>query len=125
MLPALLKKIKNTNEKIIFVNEHGEPQGVLLSYKEYYEQYQEKQKQSQKQRTKRKKTATGLTSRALLDKINREIAQWKEHQNPAMLDVDYFDLNEPDNKEKNAKNEEKNPPEDEPLYLEDVDELWR
>ncbi|MFH1712736.1 MAG: hypothetical protein ABH896_00920 [Candidatus Jacksonbacteria bacterium] len=79
----LINRIRETREKLIIVNNNGEPQVVLMSY-EIYQSYCDNQKNNRVQNN-------NLTSDELLDRINQNIAQWKEQQNnPTDLEKDYF-----------------------------------
>lgn len=79
----LINRIRDNQEKLIIVNNNGEPQVVLMSY-EIYQSYCDNQKNNRVQNN-------NLTSDELLDRINQNIAQWKEQQNnPTDLEKDYF-----------------------------------
>jgi len=79
----LINRIRETREKLIIVNNNGEPQVVLMSY-EIYQSYCDNQKNNRVQNN-------NLTSDELLDRINQNIAQWKEQQNnPTDLEKGYF-----------------------------------
>lgn len=79
----LIKRIIDNQEKLIIVNNNGEPQVVLMPY-EIYQNCCDNQKNNKIQNN-------NLTSDELLDRINQNIAQWKEQQNnPTDLEKDYF-----------------------------------
>ncbi|MEK9165465.1 MAG: hypothetical protein AAB525_01230 [Patescibacteria group bacterium] len=79
----LIKHIINNQEKLIIVNHNGEPEVVLMPYK-IYQNCCDNQKNN-------KIRNNSLTSDEFLDRINQNIAQWREQQNnPTDLEKDYF-----------------------------------
>ena len=79
--PTLFKELAGDNCKIVIVDQDGEPKYIILPYHEY-SALKNKPEKTQKATSLMPNHAKGLTSDKLLDKINRDIAQWKETQNP-------------------------------------------
>lgn len=103
----LLKELsENENSKIFVVNESGEPLYVIIPFGTYahFKYAGRSEPISQKQ--------VNLTSEQILDKINQELAQWYERQNPTDMDESYFGQLHPHNEEE----------EQDQLYLETIDE---
>ena len=82
----IINQVKNDQDKLIIVNEAGEPQIVLMSYQAYQKLLKKPADRSVAQAMQSKQ----LTSDEILDKINQEIAQWKsqENLNPIALEKD-------------------------------------
>jgi PHD/YefM family antitoxin component YafN of YafNO toxin-antitoxin module len=108
-----INQIKNNQEKLIVINEAGEPQVVLMSYSAYKKLLKTPVAQSQIQ----PKHTKQLTSDEILDKINQEIAQWKtqENQNPIALENDLLI-------QKNSADSAVSNIEQDRVYLEVIDE---
>ena len=92
---TLIKQLELNNDKFIFINETGEPTAVLMSYQNYEMLVKAKKpkivpKNNRIDAIFGSKTGNGLTSDKLLDKINSEIAEWKERaESPTGLGEDY------------------------------------
>lgn len=68
------------------------------------------------------KIPQGLTSGELLDKINAEIAQWREKENPISLDENYVAQNRYEEKKDDYRfDEDSNDDDEEALYFETID----
>lgn len=103
----LLKELsENENSKIFVVNESGEPLYVIIPFGTYARFKYAGRSESLSQKP------NNLTSEQKLDKINQELAQWYERQNPTEMDESYFG-------QMQAHNEEE---EQDQLYLETIDE---
>jgi hypothetical protein len=91
----LIQQIRSSNDKFIFINETGEPTAVLMSYQNYEMLVKAKKPEIVPKNNRidaifGSKTSNGLTSDKLLDKINSEIAEWKERaESPTGLGEDY------------------------------------
>jgi len=101
-LKLLLQQLTN-HDKIIIVNQAGEPQGVLISFEEYMELATKKPKASKPfikeyapplpTPTQPKINDNFLTKNENFDTINTEILQWKnDHENPIDLEGDNVDV---------------------------------
>lgn len=114
----LIKHIIDNQEKIIIVNNNGEPQLVLMPYQIYQNCCDGQQNHKTPTVLDSSPQLTGLTSDELLDRINQNIAQWKEQQNnPTDLEKDYFIKEE----KESAKNEMDDIDDDEDrFYLETI-----
>lgn len=106
---TLFKELEGDNCKIVIVNTEGEPKYIILPFHEYASLKSKREKERIQNVAHLAHNHTkGLTSDKLLDKINRNIAQWKETQNPMIeLDNSYVLEDEGENL----------------LYLESVDAL--
>ena len=130
----LIQQLNSDGDKLILLNERGEPQGVLMSYTSYKALLQASAKrESQSANNSEKaffysKIPQGLTSGELLDKINAEIAQWREKENPISLDENYVAQNRYEEKKDDYRFDENsnfcedsNDDDDETLYFETID----
>lgn len=75
-LQTLSRIIKKTRDKIIVVNEKGEPQFVMMDISDYEKIIENQAK------------VKDLTEEELLSKINRDIAIWKNEQKENEKDDD-------------------------------------
>jgi len=112
----LLTQLNTHNEKIVILSSEGEPMSVLMSYEAYIGLLEGKNapilnSNSKNSSKNAQNPLQTLTSNDLLDKINHEIAQWKEHQNPGFLDDNYF-----------SEEEDFDVNEDDRVYLESIDD---
>lgn len=132
---TLIQQLNSSNDKLVLINENGEPQAVLMSYAAYESfikaiiKHKTPSQSNSRPAGRLSKINNGLTSDKLLDKINNEIAQWKENEhNPISLDDGYVfknnkakEMEENDEKygngEWHADNED-----DEALYFETADD---
>ena len=76
----LLNLIKKTGDKAIMLNENGDPGYVIMSVNDYEDLILGKS------------GVSGLTESELLDKINRDIAVWKDSQELKELSVDQYNF---------------------------------
>lgn len=90
---------------MILTNSAGDPELVILSYTEYLAL--SRKKEALPTASFPTSLEKGLTSDELLDKINRDIAQWKETQNP-MVELEEDSVTDDD--------------EDDLMYFESVDQ---
>jgi hypothetical protein len=102
----ILKELsENENSKIFVVNESGDPLYVIIPFRTYaHFRYARRSESFQKQ--------NNLTNEQILDKINQELAQWHERQNPTEMEESLFGQLHP-----NIQDEEQDQ-----LYLETIDE---
>ena len=129
----LIKHINSSNDKLIFLNDHGEPIGALMSYASLDNIINPSQEQNQTHkktllRGQMQNAKKGLTNNEFLDTLNSEISKQKEMENPIDLEQDYVgknkwriddDIDENDDKWNDIKNENELD-EDEPLYFETI-----
>lgn len=79
-LQKIIDLIKKTGDKIIILDEKGDPKFVLMSISNYEDLIFGKA------------DVKGLTENELLDKINRDIAIWKENQEIKQINIDQYDF---------------------------------
>lgn len=132
---TLIQQLNSSNDKLVLINEKGEPQAVIMSYAAYESfikaiiKHKPPSQSNSNADGRLSKINNGLTSDKLLDKINNEIAQWKENEhNPISLDDGYVfknnkakDMEENDEKYGNGDGhaDDEN---DEALYFETADD---
>lgn len=132
---AIIKQLQLSNDKLVLINETGEPQAVLMSYTAYETLIKESSvkreiipQNNQIKTIYSPKISNGLTSDKLLDKINYEIAEWKERAgSPIGLDEGYVLKNnkayKPESWDEEGENSDGYTDEDdEALYFETMDE---
>lgn len=78
--PKLVNLLKKTGDKAIILDESGEPGYVIMTVADYEELILGKS------------GVSGLTEVELLDKINRDIAVWKDSQELRELSVDQYNF---------------------------------
>lgn len=76
----LVNLIKKTGDKAIILDENGEPGYVVMTVNDYEDLILGKS------------GVSGLTENELLDKINRDIAIWKDSQELKELSVDQYNF---------------------------------
>jgi len=79
-LSKIVNLIKKTGDKAIILDESGEPSFVMMTLNDY------------ENLTLGRSEVAGLTEEELLDKINRDIAIWKDTQNTEDLPIDQYDF---------------------------------
>lgn len=79
-LQKVVDLIKKTGDKAIVLDQNGDPNYVLMTFGDY------------EGLILGKSEVRGLTEAELLDKINRDIAVWKEGQKVQDSDVEELDL---------------------------------
>ncbi|MFA6228453.1 MAG: hypothetical protein WC668_04720 [Patescibacteria group bacterium] len=79
-LTKLVNLLKKTGDKAIVLDEHGEPGYVIMTVADYEDLILGKS------------GVSGLTEDELLDKINRDIAIWKDNQELRELSVDQYNF---------------------------------
>jgi len=105
---SIIKKVKEKNCQLILLDQEAKPQIVIMSYQDYQSLC------CQSGKTKPKSTSS-LTSTNLLDRINNEIALWKEKQlENYPLEIS-FEQNIVDNYQEEDETENK-------IYLETIEE---
>ncbi len=79
-IQKVIDLIKKTGDKVVIVNENGDPDYVLMSLADY------------ENLVFGKAEVRGLTEGELLDKINRDIAIWKSDQEMGDLPIDQYNF---------------------------------
>ncbi len=79
-LQKVVDLINKTGDKAIVLDQNGDPNYVLMAFSDY------------EQLIVGKSEVRGLTEAELLDKINRDIAVWKEGQKSQDLDHEGHDI---------------------------------
>ena len=114
----IIDLIKKTGDKSIVLDEYGNPQFVIMGFREY------------ERLVEAKPNIAALTEEELLDRINQDIGAWKEAQADPD-DMDWQDLGslleearsriqEPEY-HKNSLNEDKNKGIDDQYYFEPIE----
>ena len=78
--PKLVNLLKKTGDKAIILDDTGEPGYVIMAVADY------------EQLILGKSGVSGLTEVELLDKINRDIAIWKDDQELKELAIDQYNF---------------------------------
>ncbi len=79
-LQKIINLIKKTGDKVIILDENGDPGFILMSIGDY------------ESLVLGKSGVQGLTEAELLDKINRDIAIWKDNQQSKEISIDQYDF---------------------------------
>ncbi len=79
-LQKIVNLIKKTGDKAIILDQNGDPNYVIMGLTDY------------ESLILGKSDVRGLTETELLDKINRDIAIWKEDQNKQEFDIEDYNF---------------------------------
>ncbi len=79
-LQKIIGLIKKTGDKVIILDENGDPGFILMSAGDYEDLILGRS------------GVQGLTEEELLDKINRDIAVWKDNQQAREMPIDQYDF---------------------------------
>ncbi len=79
-LEKLVNLLKKTGDKAIILDQNGDPGYVIMTVSDYEDLILGKS------------GVSGLTENELLDKINRDIAIWKDNQELKELSVDQYNF---------------------------------